>query len=69
MRQLSIYDITGEKPAPTLRVHFKNFYGMRQYIDVGLSDDNPNTIADAVAKCRADHKDLYFQFFEVFKNG
>lgn len=65
MRQLSIYDITGYKPAPTLRVHFKNFYGMPEIIDVGLIDNSPKTIGDAVAKCRADHKTLFFQFYEV----
>lgn len=65
--QISIFDITGEKPAPTLRVHFKNFYGMRQYIDVGLSDDSKKSISEALAKCRANHNDLYFQFYEVIK--
>ena len=67
MDQISIFDITGEKPAPTLRVHFKNFYGMPLYIDVGLSDDSKKDIGEALAKCRADHRDLYFQFFEVIK--
>ena len=64
--QISIFDITGEKPT-TLRVHFKNFYGMPTIIDVGLSDSDHKTVLDAVAKCRAEHKDLYFQFFEVIK--
>lgn len=65
MGQLSIYDITGDRPAPTLRVHFKNFYGMPEIIDIGLRDDNPKTIAEAVARCRQDHKKLFFQFYEV----
>ena len=60
--QISIFDILEDKPKLRLRVHFKDMNGVARLVELDLNDRRE--IREVLKKCREEHKDLYFQFYE-----